>query len=136
MSIAADSSGRSPDSARFWQGVRDGQLLLPYCRSCRRPHFPPMPGCPSCGQAGGFDFRPASGRGRVYTWTVTYWAFWPEIRDQVPYTTGIVTLDAGPRVYGRIDGVPPDADLTDLAVAMRFPAGEPDGAPYFVPAQT
>ena len=60
-----------PDTREFWEGCRRHELRLQRCADCGRARFTPRPGCPWCG-ALAFDWFTASGRGRVFSWTVVH----------------------------------------------------------------
>ena len=38
----------TPETQHFWDGTRDGKLLLQKCDDCGSVYFPPRPFCPSC----------------------------------------------------------------------------------------
>jgi uncharacterized OB-fold protein len=90
-----------PDNAPFWEGCRAHRLMLPACRACGRAHLPPGPVCPFC-FADEIVWRPASGRGRVSTWTRVHKAWFPAFSRETPYNVVQVELDEGPRLTSRI----------------------------------
>jgi uncharacterized OB-fold protein len=90
-----------PDNAPFWDGCRAHRLLLPTCRACGKPHLPPGPVCPFC-FADDIGWQPASGRGRISTWTVVHKAWFPAFA--APYNVVQVELDEGPRLTSRVVG--------------------------------
>jgi len=93
-----------PDNAPFWQGCREHRLLLPTCRACGKAHLPPGPVCPCCfGDA--IEWRQASGRGRISTFTRVHKAWFPAFAAEVPYTVVQVELDEGPRLTSQLVGV-------------------------------
>lgn len=102
------------DTLWWWESVRDGKLMMPRCEPDGHVFFPPSPGCPVCGSAeiGRVD---VSGRGRVYSWIVVHRALDPAYVGDVPYTIATVTLDEGPRVFGRIANGPLVADQPVVA---------------------
>ena len=109
----------TPDSAPFWSGLRERKLLLPYCRDCGAPHLPPGPVCPGC-FSDRLEWREASGRGRVSTWTVVHKAWFPAFAADVPYNVVQVELDEGPRLSTRVVGMPNDRLAIGLAVVIDF----------------
>jgi len=124
---------RDEDSAPFWEGCDREQLLLQYCDSCESPRWPPGPVCPSCRWVG-HEWRPASGRGSVFSWVVVHVALHPAVHDQVPYAVALIELEEGVRLVATIE----DCDLAQIAEAMtvqvrfdRTPAGS--SLPAFVP---
>src|SRR3990172_1379135 len=55
----------SPDSLPFWEGCRRGELLIPFCPSCRAHFFYPRLFCPRCfghGSRGADAYREAKAR--------------------------------------------------------------------------
>jgi uncharacterized protein len=101
LQTAAIAPEEDPDTTWWWDELRAGRLLMPRCRPAGHTFFPPSPGCPICG-ADDIEHVPVSGRGQVYSWIVIHRALDPAYVDDVPYTVVAVTLDEGPRVFGRI----------------------------------
>jgi 3-hydroxyacyl-CoA dehydrogenase len=105
----------------FWDAARDGQLLLKWCLACHKPHFHPRPHCPLCGHRE-TEWRRASGRGHIYSFTVLPRAAGPLMAPAV------VELEEGVRLTTVIT----DADVHALtigdAVQVSFGSG-PGGAP-------
>lgn len=92
-----------PDSAFYWQGLREHALRVQQCRACDRRRFPPMPNCPYCASPAS-EIRQASGSGTVYSWVVVHRAFDPAFAKDVPYVLATVDLDGGGRTVGRLEG--------------------------------
>lgn len=90
------------DSHFFWDGLRDGKILLQRCTSCSRFRFPPMPRCPFC-RGPEASIEQISGRGEVYSWIVAQRAFAPEFAADVPYVLATVDFDAGCRAVVRVE---------------------------------
>jgi uncharacterized protein len=91
----------SPDNRPFWEGCLAGEIRLPFCVACGRPHLPPGPVCPFC-FSDQLEWRSASGKGWISTWTVVHKAWFPAFADQVPYNVVQVELDEGPRLTTNI----------------------------------
>lgn len=88
------------DSAPWWAAVAERRFTLPFCESCARYFFPPLPTCPRC--AGDrVVLREATGRGQVYSWVVIHRALDPRFAEDVPYTIVAVDLEEGARMFGR-----------------------------------
>lgn len=92
-----------PDSAPFWDGLREHRLVVQACPSCGAHRLPPGPSCPWCGSPGA-DLREVDGRGSVYSWITVRRPLDPAFADELPYTLAAVDLDAGPRIVGRLEG--------------------------------
>ena len=91
----------TPDSEPFYDGLREHRLLLPYCASCGKPHLPQGPVCPECfGER--LQWRQASGRGCVSTWTVVHKAWFPAFERDLPYNVVQVELEEGPRLTANL----------------------------------
>lgn len=94
----------SPDNEPFWNGCRAHRLMLPTCRDCGKAHLPPGPVCPFC-FSDRIDWRQASGRGRISTWTIVHKAWFPAFKDDLPYNVVQVELDEGPRLTSSVIGL-------------------------------
>lgn len=103
----------------YWQGVKDGKLFLQSCRSCGLTWHPPTPICPAC-QAKNYEWRAASGRGTVYSFTVVHHAAHVAVARKVPYLVALVTLEEGPRVVSNILNCPAERVQVGMPVALTF----------------
>jgi len=121
------------DNREFWTSGSRGVLRLPHCTSCERYVFPPSLRCPGC--AGPAAYRPVSGRGQVFTYTVNHHRYHPEV--PVPYVIAIVELaeQEGLRFTSNIVNCPVESVDIGLPVRVVFeqqgeafvPLFEPDG---------
>ncbi len=117
-------------SRPYWDAARDGTLLIQRCRSCGRSQFYPRGHCAAC-YAPDPEWTPASGRGRLHTFTVIRRTPNAEFAADCPYVLAIIELDEGPRLTARIVG-----DVDDIAcdrpVHVVFtPAGQTWVLPNF-----
>jgi uncharacterized OB-fold protein len=108
-----------PDAREFWDGCGRHELRLRRCADCARARFAPRPACPWCGSLAGTWFT-ASGRGRVFTWTVVHRPTLPAFEPLLPYVAVLVELDEGPFLVGRLRGCDPAAPRAGLAVRVEF----------------
>ena len=77
--------------------------------------------------------EPAAPTGSLYSWTVIHLAADPAYATETPYTVGLVELDDGTRLYGRIVGVDHD-DLRDaFRLRVEIDAGVEQPVWYFGP---
>jgi uncharacterized OB-fold protein len=97
-----------PDSAPLWASIEGRRLELPFCSGCGKAHLPAGPICPFC-LSRGLAWRPASGRGRVSSWTRVHRAFLPSFAADIPYLVVQVELEEGPRIITNLVGTPRDA---------------------------
>jgi uncharacterized OB-fold protein len=107
------------DSEPFWNALRERKLVLPWCLECKRPHLPPGPVCPFCFSER-LEWRPASGRGRISTWTVVHKAWFPAFSEDIPYNVVQVELEEGPRLTAKVVGVPNEDLKVGLPVVIDF----------------
>jgi uncharacterized OB-fold protein len=104
----------TPLTQPYWDGAREHKLLYQQCRRCGANWHPPMPICPTC-HSSDVEWRPASGGGSVYTFTIVEHPTHPAFTDRVPYVVAVVELDEGPRVVTNVR----DCAIEDVRGAMR-----------------
>ena len=119
----------------FWEAARDHELVIQHCGACGRPFFPPRAHCPGCGSAA-LSWRPVSGKGTVYSYTVAHRPPHPVFADQCPLTIAIVELEEGPRMMSNVIGCDPADVEVGMAVRVAFePIDDSDIVlPVFTPA--
>lgn len=86
------------DDEFFWEGARQGRLLLRACAGCGRIAHPPVPMCPRCHSLH-WTQRQASGRGRLYSWILSRH---PSQPDAHPRIVALVELEEGVRLVSNI----------------------------------
>lgn len=118
----------------FWEGCKQGRLLLQYCDACRQYQFYPRLYCMHCG-AEKTRWVEASGRGVVYSYTVIRQNKSPEFRDDGPYNVAIIQLEEGPRMMSNVIDIAPGDLRVDLPVSVVFdPVSAEVSLPRFRPA--
>ncbi len=125
-----------PESDRYWEGARNGELWLRRCLDCKRAYFYPRNICPLCGSAN-TEWSRASGRATLYTFAIAHRAPHPGFEGDVPFITAIVELEEGPRMATNIVGVTPDPAKLKLGMPLRVvfeKATEQVTLPKFTPA--
>jgi uncharacterized protein len=120
----------------FWEGAREGRLVIRRCNTCGEAFFYPRPFCPKCWSAdvGWID---ASGRATLYTWSIVHVNDLPPFHERVPYVAAIVTLEEGPRMMTNVVGVDFDDLDADMALQVTFRSisdEPPVTIPVFEPA--
>ena len=103
----------------FWEACARHELVLQRCRPCQALRFHPRALCPSC-LSSDVEFVRASGRGTVYTFTVTHQNQAPGFRDELPYVMAIVELAEGPRMLTNVVDTPPDEVRVGMPVEVVF----------------
>ena len=115
------------DSAPYWEGAREGRLLLQRCGDCGTLRFFPRYLCTACGSER-TEWTEASGRGTVHSFTIVHRAAFPEFQARTPYVVALIDLEEGPRMMTNIVG----ADALEVAigdaVTVEFEPRGTDGA--------
>jgi uncharacterized OB-fold protein len=89
----SDGPTPNPETQHFWNESRIGRFVLPRCKACGKAHWYPRAFCPFCHSD--IDWVDASGRGTIYSYTVTG-------KEDDRYCLAYVELDEGPRVLTNI----------------------------------
>jgi uncharacterized OB-fold protein len=122
----------------YWDAAREGKLFIKHCNACGQDFFYPRTYCPKCWSID-TEWKEASGRGRIYTFTVVQQNDLPPFNDRVPYVVAIVELDEGVRMTSNIEGVAPDDVRCDMRVRVAFREEQRDddtvSLPVFTPAE-
>lgn len=124
------------ETAPFWDGAAAGRLLVEHCPACGADSFPPRGICRQC-RSRDMVFVEITGPGTVYSFTVNYQRWLPEL--EVPYAVVLVEFAAHPgvRIPGRLRGCDPEQVFIDMAVDIGFEPGPGAVAvPSFVAAET
>ncbi|RWB70004.1 OB-fold domain-containing protein [Mesorhizobium sp.] len=106
-------------SAVWFEAIEQGKLLLqrdPVTGKAQyfpRPHVLGAPGRKP-------EWFEASGRGKIYTYTVVKRSLHPEFVKRTPFTLAIVELEEGPRMTTWIVDVPDEELECDMAVKVVF----------------
>lgn len=122
------------DSAALWQGLKEGKLLLQHCLDCGHVQYYQQGMCRRCG-AERLEHRPASGRGKVHSFSVVHRAPGPAFKRDVPYAVLLVELEEGPRMISSLVGAGPESVTFDMPVELVCEkASDEISLPRFKPA--
>lgn len=116
----------------FWEATKERRLLLQYCRDSGRYQFFPRPVSLFTGRRR-LEWREASGRGRLYTFTVVHHPYTPAWTDHVPYVVGSVELEEGVRIMAHIVNCAPDAVTIGMRLRLAWEARGEFSLPVFAP---
>lgn len=121
------------DHEHYWQGLRDGKLLIQKCDSCGTLRHPPQPMCEEC-QSTEWSTIEASGEGEVYTYTVMYY---PEIPPfDYPNVIALIELKEGVRIASQLMDCKPDDVEIGMKVKMKITEVQDDmSLPLFYPVK-
>jgi uncharacterized OB-fold protein len=115
--IKRSAPGISDDTRFFWEGAREGRLLVQRCKGCGTLRHPPGPVCPSC-HSFEWDTLQASGRGTVYSFVVMHY---PEVPPfDHPNPIALIELEEGTRLIAQLVGVKPSEVQIGQAVQVEF----------------
>jgi uncharacterized OB-fold protein len=121
--ISLEEAARKPlptpdaDTAALWRGLRNGQLLLQHCDDCGNVQFYQQGFCRHC-SGENLRHRPASGRGKVHSFSVVHRAPGPAFKNDVPYAVLLVELAEGPRMISTYTGGKADEVTFDMDVML------------------
>jgi uncharacterized OB-fold protein len=105
----------------FWDGAREGKLLIQRCDDCGYYQHTPRSCCKRCN---GFSLAPAevSGRGTMYSYTIAVHPFHPWLASRLPYVLAVVELEEqlGLKLVTNIVECPEDDLRCDMAVEVTF----------------
>ena len=90
----------------YIDSLKDGKILGSKCRKCGAVSIPLKPVCPYCGSTD-LDIIESKGEGILRSFTVIYVAP-PKLVSIAPYVVGIIKLNEGPSLMGRIVGIDPN----------------------------
>lgn len=123
------------ESKPFWDGCRQGKLMLQRCANCGKHRFPPTYFCASC-RSPAHMWVESSGRGEVFSWIVVRHPVPREVyAGEVPYVVALITLAEGARIVSNIIGIAPEKVTAGMPVRVVFrPATSDITLPLFEPA--
>jgi len=107
------------ESKGFWEACQRHELYVQRCLACGSPRYYPRALCPAC-LSGDTEWVRCSGRGTVYTFTVTHQNQAPGFRDELPYVLAYVELEEGVRLLTNIVGSPPEDVHIGMPVEVVF----------------
>lgn len=106
-------------SEKFWEATKRHEFIIQRCRRCGQYIFYPRALCHRCFSSN-LEWVKASGRGRVFSYTIIHQAAYPGFRGEVPYVYAIVQLDEGPRLATNIVGCKIEEVKVDMPVTVVF----------------
>lgn len=116
-------------NAPFWEAAADGRLVLPHCRTTGQAFWPPSPASPFI-TGGAVVWREVEPTGTLRAVAVYRRSFQKAFAGLMPYSVGLIELDAGPRLQIHIrasddPGVPKSGDRVRIVFARIV-----DGGPF------
>lgn len=88
-----------PLTGPFWAATKEGRLVVQRCDDCGYHRWPPTRICPEC-QSWCSQWADTPPAGEIWSHATYHRALDRAFADDVPYTVGLIQLDAGPRMLG------------------------------------
>lgn len=109
----------TPETQPYWDGCREGRLLLQCCAGCGAHQFYPRSMCASCdGET--LEWVQASGRGRIRSFTVVRRPVSKAYAAQTPYIVALIELAEGPTMMSNVVDCTPEEAVIGLPVEVVF----------------
>jgi len=123
------------ESKGFWEACQRHELYVQKCRACGALRYYPRALCPTC-LSDDAEWVLSSGRGTVYTYTVTHQNQAAGFREQLPYVMAYVELEEGVRLLTNIVECAPADVQIGMPVEVSFDDVTPEASlPKFKPTQ-
>jgi uncharacterized OB-fold protein len=108
----------TPETAPYWEGLKQHELRIQRCRDCNRAYFYPRPFCPQC-FSWNVEWFTASGKARLHTYEIVHRAA-PAFAPDAPYVLAVVELEEGPRMMTNLVDVTPDPAKLPLDMPLEI----------------
>jgi len=108
-----------PWSQPFWDGAREGRLLLKTCAACGHVDHPPYLFCTECGSERS-DWRQARGIATLAAFAVNTYGVPAAFIEDLPYVLAMVDLPEGPRMISNIVDCEPNTLRNGMALEVVF----------------
>jgi uncharacterized OB-fold protein/acyl dehydratase len=120
------------DNSFFFEGAKEGKLLIQRCSECGTLRHPPRPACPNC-RSFHWDALQASGRGTIYSYVVNHYPQVPAF--DYPLIVALVELEEGTRLVANVSHMTPETVAIGMPVIAEFESFDDElSLPVFRPA--
>ena len=118
----------------FWDGLKKHELLIQKCPDCGAYQFYPRSACIKC-MSENIEWVKASGKGKVYSYTIAHRPARPAFTEDVPYNIAIIELEEGVRMTSNLVEIGNDDIRVDMPVEIVYDDVTPEiTLPKFKPA--
>jgi uncharacterized OB-fold protein len=127
----------TPETQHFWDGCRDGKLILQRCKDTGKAYFPPRPFSPYTGSRDVEVFE-ASGKAKLFSYVINHRPA-KGFEDEAPYAIAVIELEEGPRMMTNIVDCEqtPEALVLDMPLEVAFETATDEiTLPKFRPAKS
>lgn len=120
----------------FWDRTKKHELWIQHCKDCERFYFYPRSFCPHC-LSYNVEWTRATGKGKIYSFTVAHRPASPEFQPDIPYNITLVELEEGVRLMSNIVECDNEDLQIDLPVEVVFDDVTPEiTLPKFKPVKS
>lgn len=124
----------SGETRPYWEACRRGQLLIQRCYGCEAYQFYPRAICSNC-WSGDVRWIGSSGKGTVWTFTITRQNRTSGFAEEVPYVLALVELEEGIKMFTNVVECDPGDVTVGMPVEVTFVrATDQVSVPYFKPS--
>ncbi|HEV8472472.1 MAG TPA: Zn-ribbon domain-containing OB-fold protein [Methylomirabilota bacterium] len=111
----------TPEARPYWDGLKQGRLMLPKCGACGQTFFYPRVVCPEC-QSRNITWIQSTGRGRLHSFGIAHQSFNKAFKVAPPYVLAMIELEEGPRMLSNLIDVKADPAVVkcDMPVEVVF----------------
>lgn len=109
----------TPLTQAWWEACRNHELLIQRCSKCGHFQFYPRTFCTACNSPD-VEWAPASGRGRVKTFTVIRQPVSKAYAPEVPYLIALIQLEEGPTMMSALVECEPESAAVGMPVEVVF----------------
>ena len=118
----------------YWDSCKRGELVIQKCDNCQEYQFYPRGICAHC-WSNDIKWIKATGKGTVWSYTITHQNRTLGFAHDVPYVLALVQLDEGVKMFTNIVECDPNIVTIGMAVEVIFvQANNQISVPYFKPA--
>ncbi|MFC2014367.1 Zn-ribbon domain-containing OB-fold protein [Chloroflexota bacterium] len=103
----------------FWDGTKKHELLIQRCKDCGKFRFYPRTSCTNC-LSDNTEWVKASGKAKVYSFTIAHRPARPAFANDVPYNIAIIELEEGIHMTSTIVDCTNEDITVDMPVEVVF----------------
>lgn len=107
------------ETAPYWEGCRNHKLLIQQCKDCGHSQFYPRIICTNC-MSDNVDWVPASGKGKVISYTIMHRAITKAYLAEAPYVIALIELNEGPTMMSNVVQCDPESVSIGMDVEVIF----------------
>ena len=104
---------------KYWESAKEHKLTIQKCADCGAYVFYPKLFCTACNSEN-LEWIEASGKGKIYSYTVVMTNASSGFQDDVPFVVAIVRLDEGVKMMTNIVDCDPMSLYCEMPVEVTF----------------